>query len=192
MTFEEYHQIDNPARERGRGLGLGLSIVKSLSDLLGHQIRVRSLPGKGSVFSIEVPLAAMNGPAMSIPGAGAAPPLAAPTAKPSATIMIIEDDPEVREYLALFLNETGYHTVTAIDGPAALSWLADAKQLPDLVLADYNLPNGLTGVEVSQRVRGELKVALPFVILTGDISTSALRDIALHGCVQFSKPVKLR
>src|SRR5271170_1696551 len=55
--FEEYHQVDNPARQRSRGLGLGLSIVKSLGDLLGHQIRVRSLPGKGSVFSIEVSMA---------------------------------------------------------------------------------------------------------------------------------------
>ena len=55
--FEEYHQVNNPARQRSRGLGLGLSIVKSLGDLLGHPIRVRSRLGKGSVFSIEVPLA---------------------------------------------------------------------------------------------------------------------------------------
>ena len=54
--FEEYHQVDNPARQRSQGLGLGLSIVKSLGELLGHPIRVRSLHGKGSVFSIEVPL----------------------------------------------------------------------------------------------------------------------------------------
>ena len=54
--FEEYHQVDNAARQRSRGLGLGLSIVKSLGELLGHPISVRSLHGKGSVFSIEVPL----------------------------------------------------------------------------------------------------------------------------------------
>ena len=54
--FEEYHQVDNAARQRSHGLGLGLSIVKSLGELLGHPIRVRSLQGKGSVFSIEVPL----------------------------------------------------------------------------------------------------------------------------------------
>src|SRR5208337_2601753 len=54
--FEEYHQVDNAARQRSQGLGLGLSIVKSLGELLGHPIRVRSLRGKGSVFSIEVPL----------------------------------------------------------------------------------------------------------------------------------------
>ena len=54
--FEEYHQVDNAARQRSRGLGLGLSIVKSLGQLLGHPIGVRSSHGKGSVFSIEVPL----------------------------------------------------------------------------------------------------------------------------------------
>ena len=54
--FDEYHQVDNAVREPGRGLGLGLSIVKRLGDLLNHHIRVRSQPGKGSVFAIEVPL----------------------------------------------------------------------------------------------------------------------------------------
>src|SRR5207302_8518927 len=54
--FEEFHQLDNPARERSKGLGLGLAIVQRLSDLLGHKIDVRSRVGTGSVFSIEVPL----------------------------------------------------------------------------------------------------------------------------------------
>ena len=63
--FEEYHQIDNAARQRSRGLGLGLSIVKSLGELLGHPVRVRSLPGKGSVFSIEVPITSSPAPTMS-------------------------------------------------------------------------------------------------------------------------------
>ena len=63
---------------------------------------------------------------------------------------------------------------------------------PDLVLADYNLPNGMNGVEVSQTLRRTLDRQIPFIILTGDITTDALRNIALHDCVQFNKPVKLR
>ena len=55
--FEEYHQLDNAARERNRGLGLGLSIVQRLGNLLGHRVRVRSQPGKGSIFAVEVTLA---------------------------------------------------------------------------------------------------------------------------------------
>jgi two-component system CheB/CheR fusion protein len=81
--------------------------------------------------------------------------------------------------------------LTAIDGPAALELLARGTLRPDLVLADYNLPDGMNGVQVSQKLRQELNRQVPFIILTGDISTETLRDIDLHDCVQFTKPVKL-
>ena len=190
--FEEYHQLDNAARQRSHGLGLGLSIVKSLGELLGHRIRVRSLQGKGSVFSIEVPLSpsgAAPAPDRRPSDAADAP---AQTAPRSGSILIIEDDPEVREHLELFLSEEGYDAATAVDGPAALELAARRTIRPDLVLADYNLPNGMNGIQVCQKLRQELGRQIPFIILTGDISTEALRDIALHDCVQFNKPVKLR
>ncbi len=189
--FEEYHQVDNAARQRSRGLGLGLSIVKSLGELLGHPISVRSLHGKGSVFSIEVPLTpsgAASAPDEVLRPADDEP---AQTAKRSAAILVIEDDPEVREHLKLLLDEEGYHVTTAVDGPTALEVMARGTTRPDLVLADYNLPNGMNGVQVSQRLRRELDGQIPFIILTGDISTETLRDIALHDCVHLNKPVKL-
>jgi two-component system, chemotaxis family, CheB/CheR fusion protein len=62
---------------------------------------------------------------------------------------------------------------------------------PDLVLADYNPPNSMNGVQVAQRLRQELDGQTPFIILIGDISTETLRDIALHDCVYLNKPVKL-
>ena len=186
--FDDYYQVDNAARQRSHGLGLGLSIVKSLGELLDHPIRVRSLPGKGSVFSIEVPLTPGDAP----PSQDKRPDGAnAPTATRAGTILIIEDDPEVREHLELFLREEGYDVMTAVDGRAALDLSAQGAIQPDLVLADYNLPNGMNGVQVAQRFKQELNREIPVIILTGDISTQALRDIALHDCVQFNKPVKL-
>ncbi len=189
--FEEYHQVDNAARQRSQGLGLGLSIVKSLGELLHHPIRVRSLQGKGSVFSIEVPLAPGGQPGAPDLDPRAADDASTQTAaRTGAAILIIEDDPEVREHLELFLNEEGYQTSTAVDGPTALE--APAREAwPDLVLADYNLPNGMNGVQVSQKLRQKLDRRIPFLILTGDISTETLRDIALHDCVHLHKPVKL-
>jgi len=190
--FEEYRQLDNPARQRSQGLGLGLSIVKSLGQLLGHRIRVRSLEGKGSVFSIEVPLApsgAASRPAHVESGADDA---STHVTQRSGTILIVEDDPEVRENLELFLKEEGYDAVSAVDGPAALALAVRRTVRPDLVLADYNLPNGMNGIQVCQNVRQELGRPIPFIILTGDISTEALRDIALHDGVQLNKPVTLR
>ena len=190
--FEEYHQLDNAARQRSHGLGLGLSIVKSLGELLGHRIRVRSLQGKGSVFSIEVPLSPRAAPLARTPGASDVVEASEHIALRSGTILIVEDDPEVRENLELFLKEEGYDAATAVDGPAAIELAVRRTIRPDLVLADYNLPNGLNGIQVCQKLRQELSRPIPFIILTGDISTEALRDITLHDCVQFNKPVKLR
>ena len=190
--FEEYYQLDNAARQRSHGLGLGLSIVKSLGELLGHRVRVRSRQGKGSVFSIEVPLSpngAASSPGRNPDAAAVASPQAAPR---SGSILIVEDDPEVREHLELFLREEGFDATTAVDGPAALELIAGATIRPEIVLADYNLPNGMNGIQVAQKLRQELGRQIPFIILTGDISTEALRNIALHDCVQFNKPVKLR
>ena len=189
--FEEYHQVDNVARQRSQGLGLGLSIVKSLGELLGHPIRVRSLHGKGSVFSIEVPLT--PGGLSSPPDrrARAADDASTQTAPRAGAILIVEDDPDVREHLQLFLSEEGYQTLTAVHGRDALGLLARGTTRPDLVLADYNLPNGLNGVQVCQKLRQELDRQIPAIILTGDISTETLRDIALHDCVHLNKPVKL-
>jgi two-component system CheB/CheR fusion protein len=189
--FEEYHQVDNAARQRSRGLGLGLSIVKSLGELLGHPIGVRSLSGKGSVFSIEVPLAPSGVPSQPDRRPRAVADAPTHTALRTGAILIIEDDPEVREHLKLFLSEEGFTISTAIDGRGALDALTRGTMRPDLVLADYNLPNGVNGVQVSQKLRQEIDRQIPFIILTGDISTETLRDIALHDCVYLGKPVKL-
>ena len=191
-VFEEYRQLDVLAgRRRGDGLGLGLSIVRSLGELLGHPIRVRSLPGKGSVFSIEVPLSPRGGvatperqrpvadeKAAAAPGAGA--------------ILVIEDEADVREPLRALLEREGYRVSTAADGDEAFATLAGDAPRPDLILADYNLPHGMNGVQAAQRLRLALDRRIPVIILTGDISTATARDIARYDCVHFGKPVKLR
>ena len=136
--FEEFHQLDNPARQRSKGLGLGLAIVKRLADLLGHKIDVRSRVGAGSVFAIEVPLGRAE---------AADPPILSTTetqvSRPSrGTILIVEDDPAVLEMLQLLFDDEGHRTVTAADGHKALE-LAAQGTAPDLIVADYNLPKGL-------------------------------------------------
>ena len=80
---------------------------------------------------------------------------------------------------------------TAPDGIAALDLVARGTIRPDLVLADYNLPNGMNGLQLVAKLREKLHRQIPVIILTGDISTDTLRDIALQDCVQLNKPVKL-
>ncbi len=184
--FDEYHQVDNAARERSRGLGLGLSIVKRLGNLLGHSVYVRSVPGKGSVFAIDVKeLPNLIGlrsdePAAAESGNGAH----------SGQILIIDDDPEVRELLEILLEGDGHQVQSAHDGVVALNLVKQTKFMPDLILCDYNLPGGMNGVVVTGKLCKQIGRQVPIIILTGDISTAALRDIAAHDCKQLNKPVK--
>jgi two-component system CheB/CheR fusion protein len=190
--FEEYHQLHNPARERSRGLGLGLSIVQRLGKMLGHRVRVRSRPGKGSVFAVEVMLAPSGPAPQPAPHRHGVHDATVAGARGTGMVLVVEDDPEVRELLELFLKEEGHRAATAPDGTAALHLVAGGTVRPDLVLADYNLPNGMDGLQVIAKLRERLHHEIPAVILTGDISTGALRDIGLQSCIQLNKPVKLQ
>ncbi|MFM0161804.1 chemotaxis protein CheB [Paraburkholderia sediminicola] len=189
-VFQEYHQLDNPARERSRGLGLGLSIVQRLAGLLEHPLRVRSEPGRGSVFAIEVKLAPPGSPSQPEALPQCADPQPAKDLHRSGVILIVEDDPEVRDAMEMLLRDEGHHPVTAPDGVAALEWLAQETVRPDLVLADYNLPRGMDGLQMVAKVREKLHRELPAIILTGDISTETLRVVAQQNCEHLIKPVK--
>jgi two-component system CheB/CheR fusion protein len=187
--FEEYHQLDNADHDRSRGLGLGLSIVSGLGKLLGHRVRVRSQTGKGSIFSVDVPLS-WSEPATA-PKDTQLNPKGNAISGTKGMILIVDDDPDVRELLELYLNGEGHRTATAPDGVVALALAARGTIRPDLILADYNLPNGMDGLQVAAKLRDALHQEVPVIILTGDISTATLGNIAHYDCFQLSKPVKL-
>ncbi len=186
--FDEYHQLDNATRERGRGLGLGLAIVQRLGQLLQHKVSVRSRPGRGSAFCVEVPIV----PAPDVPAvreAGGARRAAGGVARRTGSILLIEDDDEMRDLLQLLLRDEGHAVVSAPDGVSALALVARGALEPDLILADFNLPNGMDGLQAADRVRAQLNRDIPLIVLTGDISAETLRQIARDGCERLYKPV---
>ncbi len=185
--FEEYHQLDNAARERSRGLGLGLSIVQRLATLLDQPVRVRSRLGVGSVFSIDVPVSRRKDDPKQAQQATHE--RAAATGRQSGSILVIEDDPDARDLLVMLLQEEGHHATAAADAKAALSVVSVGPVEVDLIVADYNLPGGMNGVELTTKLRGIFPGDIPVVILTGDISIETLREIGQGDCVQLNKPV---
>ena len=201
--FEEYHQVNNPARERGHGLGLGLNIVQRLAALLDHKVQARSVLGRGSCFSVEIPLPVVAGlPAtvvlaqipLSTPEPLGPEPLAQnafklPAAIKGAKILIVEDDPEVRDLLDLLLRDQGHRTQAAEDGPSAVALMASGGFAPDLILSDYNLPGGMDGLVLTAELRRMIGRPVPVILLTGDISTEAMRRIAQNDVLHLAKPV---
>ena len=189
-VFDEYHQIGNEARERARGLGLGLSIVQRLGNLLAHRVQVRSRPGRGSVFSIEVDR--VDDAKLGGHGAGSGQPSggsgAARSARRTGDILVVEDDPDMRQLLRLLLKDEGYIVEVAPNGLAAVDMVASGTSRPNLILADYNLPGGMSGLQTARRLREALP-GVPVIILTGDIATATMQDVAKADCRQLKKPV---
>ncbi len=185
--FEEFHQVDNAARERSRGLGLGLSIVQRLGRLLGHDIDVSSIPGKGSIFTITLAISektvevSTNTQALSLDEV---------TPNHRCKVVIVDDDPDVLELLEQLLRADGHIVRVASDAAAALKLIAGGALRPEILLTDYNLPGGTNGLELLEELRAGLPYNLPAIILTGDISKETLAKIAAEDCIQLNKPVK--
>jgi two-component system CheB/CheR fusion protein len=188
--FEEYHQLNNSARDRSLGLGLGLSIVRRLGILLDHPVTVRSQLGKGSVFSIEVKQSPDGKPACDegkVPGIRGK----HHNAGRARTVLIVEDDLEVRDLLEIAISAEGHQVVTANDGVEALNLIERDAIQPCLVISDFHLPNGMDGPCVAGKLRAMLRRSVPVIILTGDISTKTLRAIAVQKCEHLNKPASL-
>jgi len=136
------------------------------------------------VFSVEVPLSPKGA---SLAGKRPSTVLDPPAAR-GGTILIVEDDPALRESLALFATTNGHVVKTAADGADAIRLVEREGLRPDLVIVDHNLPHGLTGVQVLMRLQATLGPGLPAIVLTGDISTATLREIAAKGYEHRTKP----
>ncbi len=181
-VFEPFVQLHNPGRDRSQGQGLGLAIVRRAVDLLGHPLALRSVPGRGSAFSITLPLA---------PGLASAPPdLPAPAGQPLAgrQLWLLDDDPVVRDALASRLAAWGAQ-VCALDSMAALHrQLQVPAQSPELLLTDWRLPDG-DGLQAIAQLRAHCG-PVPALLLTGDTGAADLAAQAQPGTVLLHKPVQ--
>ena len=177
--FEEFRQLGNAERRRDKGTGLGLAIVRRITGLLGHPISVRSVPGKGSVFAIRLPLAEANGTTEPRPVVESRP----------RSILLVEDEVHVRGALELVLGGLGHHVTAGETVDEALGRLGG--QRPELVIADYRLGGGATGVEAIQRVRALFGADLPAVVLTGDTDPAVIRRIAGERLRLLHKPLQV-
>lgn len=178
--FEEFRQLGNPERRRDKGTGLGLAIVRRIVDLLGHRLTVRSVAGRGSVFSVTLPAL----PACSV-DIGAE----APVADHARRILVVDDEVLVRSALELVLVEMGHQVDSAENVEEALR--QTRAHNPELVIADFRLAGGTTGIEVIRAVRESCGRDLPAVVLTGDTDPATIRSIVGEGLHLLHKPLRL-
>jgi len=182
--FTEFYQLATPAPDRKAGLGLGLAIVDRLGRLLGHPVQLQSNPGRGSRFSVSVPLAAELRSTGPLPVA----PHAADLAR-GKQVMVIDDDVLVLDGMRGILQSWGYHVQTARSGAAALASIADGSAQPDLIISDLRLADGETGIGVIERLREALGASVPAFLISGDTAPERLREASAGGYHLLQKPV---
>jgi PAS domain S-box-containing protein len=180
--FEEFKQLGDQARNNGSGLGL--AIVARTAALLELHIKVRSWPGRGSVFAIELPLG-LAAPANPAPAP--APP--APRAVHALRIALVDDNEMVRTALSACLDMLGYQVVAADSQAALLTELGTLA--PDIVLSDYRLTQGETGFDVITAVRTSFGSEIPALLVTGDTDPALLRSMTERGILVLHKPLEL-
>ena len=183
--YDEFYQGGVPTNSTREGYGLGLSIVQRLVSLLGLQLDVHSDLGKGSVFALTLPKGR---------GAVAAPlrteaELAVREPKGQVGVLLVEDDASVRDATQMLLRSEGYR-VTAVASLAEALEQASKHPSLDLLVTDYHLRDGETGMQVITAVREALGVSLAAVLITGD-SSSAMHELPADPRLRVAiKPLK--
>jgi Na+/proline symporter/signal transduction histidine kinase len=183
-VFKEFHRLDHGARV-ARGVGLGLSIVERIARVLDCEVLLKSKFGRGSRFSVAVPLAsaAVDKPALPVIPRSPAGSLA------GTTVLCIDNEPSILDGMRVLLAGWGCRVLTAIDLTTALAAIAGSSLEPDGLLVDYHLDGG-NGVGAITELRRRYGHDLPAILVTADRSV-LVRGEARAAAVQLlNKPVK--
>lgn len=190
--FEEFYQTQSnrPLQPHHRkGLGLGLAIVKRLADLMGAPLTLRSRVGRGTVFTLMLPIG--RAPRMQPVSTSAKPSLGVTLDR--RHIVVVEDEQAVLEGLQVLLKGWGA-TVSAFDSVAAVSaWAEDfdpaTTARPDLLMVDYRLPDQRTGIDAIKALRDTFGSELPAILVTGSTMTQHEEEARQHQFHVLLKPV---
>jgi two-component system, sensor histidine kinase len=172
FIYDEFYQVGVPTNSSRNGYGLGLSIVRRLVSLLELKLEVRSEVGKGSVFSLGLPSGRAAAAASNTPVT----PEQAARQTSQTQVLLVEDDPAVRDATRMLLKVSGYRVFTASNLAEARSLASEHPQL-GLLVTDYHLSNGETGTQVISALRDQLGQQLKAVLITGDTS-AAMKELA--------------
>ncbi len=183
-VFDEFYQMENPGRDRSKGLGLGLSIVKRLVDLLGYRVEVDSVEGHGASFTLTLPGALIQRPALA-----AVEQRAASADVAGLSVLVVEDDAEARLAMEMTLERWGCEPLVAATVEGACAMLSARGKAPDVVISDFRLAHGADGIEAIKVLRARFG-AMPAALLTGDISGDRLLELRASGLPVLHKPVK--
>jgi len=183
--FQEFYQIPNRGIVASKSLGIGLSIVHRLSTLLNHELEVISKLGRGSTFILMVPLIKTESKAN--------------TSRLRVAcnietfngnrVLIIDDDVLILRSMSSLLTHWGCNVTAVTSGKEACTIILPETPKPDIIIADYKLQDGETGIDAIKMIKRMLNIAVPTLIVTGDTSEATISQIKSNGYTHLNKPI---
>lgn len=185
-VFEEFRRGDAQRPDQDRGLGLGLAIVDKIAGILGHRLQLRSVPGKGSVFTVEVPCS------LQAPRRLAEPDLSEPQRErlEGARIWVLDNDAAICAGMRTLLEQWGCEVVTALSEQDLARQVACNSAEADLLIADYHLDNGRNGVDAVAAINAQRPVPLAALMITANYSNELKQQVRERGHTLMHKPVR--
>ena len=182
--FSEFYQIDNPERDRSKGLGLGLSIVKRLTELLSLKLIVKSNDSNGTNFTIEFP-------------AGNVEKISRENVETKNVLnnfdgmhaLVIDDEKDILDGMNIILGKWGFKVSLSESIEAAMDVLV-GEETPDIILSDLRLRNNTTGIEAIQKIRTLANKEIPALLVSGDTAPNKIKEAQAAGVILLHKPVK--
>ena len=183
--FDEFYRLGDPDRDGRVGLGLGLAIVDRLCRLLDYPIELTSTLGRGSRFTVVAPIVA----ARTIIAEPQNPIQAVLDVASGKFVVVIDDDPLVLNGMGGLLRSWGCRVVTASSGCTALIGLNDQDRPPDLIISDFHLAGGKTGIDAIAALCNAFPAPIPAFLLSGDTNAEPLQKAQASGYHLLHKPV---
>lgn len=189
--FEPFYQVANDARDRRKGLGLGLALVKELTQLLGHQLRLKTVEGKGTVFLLKAPMGAA--------GATSSPAIAPQLVRDyvrGAFVVVVDDDVPSLNATEATLRQFGCRVLSATSGLDAIGKLQGQEFMPQFIVSDYRFGGGETGIDVIRNVLQNQQALfgdefrLAALLVSGDTAPAELARVRDAGLTMLHKPVR--
>ncbi|MBX2880505.1 MAG: response regulator [Granulosicoccus sp.] len=182
-VFSEYYQLNNPERDRTKGLGLGLAIVRRLCALMDMPIHMDTTEGRGTTFEMRVP---EGDPAeLPVPSEDGA----VPAQSRGQLVLVIDDEQQVLQSMKHTLENWGFKALLAESAKSAIQQMAMHEWSPAIILSDYRLRNNENGVDAVATVREAINQFVPAVIISGDTSPARLKEVGDSNLEMLHKPV---
>jgi len=184
--FEEHFQLNNYERNRAKGLGLGLTIVQRLAKLVGTSITLDSRIGLGSWFAFDLPLVNLDTIQPATPALHTMPKYQRPA---EITIVVIDDEPLIRDATRMILESWGYTVVTGLNGQDALQQLTMRNRSPDIIFCDFLLGDGENGIAIIKQLHEAFNEEIPAFLITGITLPEHIEAMHASGLAYMYKPL---